>query len=142
MESLAPGPDLAPLVGTLEVELDERLGAVDAALAGHYPGERPGRQPVHTVYVPADRFHAGLVAEHGAAALAAIDAHEELLLGLLDGDEDLLARVRRPRRRVGASKPLNRMPLQGAAPPASIDVRSSSAARRTSASSSSSGRVP
>jgi hypothetical protein len=62
MESLAPGPDLAPLVGALEVELDERLGAVDAALARHYPGERPGRQPVHTVYVPADRFHAGLIA--------------------------------------------------------------------------------
>ena len=44
-------------------ELDERLAAVDAALARHYPGERPGRQPVHTVYVPADRFHAGLVAD-------------------------------------------------------------------------------
>ena len=94
-----PGPDLAPLVGALEVELDERLGAVDAALARHYPGERPGRQPVHTVYVPADRFHAGLVAEHGAAALAAIDEHEELLLGLLDVDGDLLARVREKLRR-------------------------------------------
>ena len=93
MESLAPGPELGLLVSELEGELDERLAAVDAALAAHYPGERPGRQPVHTVYVPADRFHAGLVAEHGAAALAATEKHEALLLELI-GDVDLLARVR------------------------------------------------
>ena len=90
MERQGAGLDLARL-GT---ELDERLGAVDAALAGHYPGERPGRQPVHTVYVPADRFHAALVADHGAAALAVTEEHEALLLGLVDGDRDLLARVR------------------------------------------------
>ena len=36
-------------------ELDRRLAAHDAFLAARYPGERPGRQPVHTVYVPADR---------------------------------------------------------------------------------------
>ena len=94
MESPAPGRDLGVLVGQLEVELDERLGAVDVALAGHYPGERPGRQPVHTVYVPAGRFHAALVADHGAAALAVTEEHEALLLGLVDGDRDLLARVR------------------------------------------------
>ena len=49
---------------------------------------------MHTVYVPADRFHAGLVPEHGAAALRVTDEHEALLLGLVDGDHDLLARVR------------------------------------------------
>lgn len=98
MESLAPGPELGRLVDELDGELDERLGAVDAALAAHYPGERPGRQPVHTVYVPADRFHAGLVAEHGAAALTATEEHEALLLDLL-GDADLLARVREKLRR-------------------------------------------
>ncbi|MFC7361975.1 DUF6986 family protein [Nocardioides astragali] len=93
MESLARGPELGVLVGELEGELDERLGPVDAALAAHYPGERPGRQPVHTVYVPADRFHPGLVADYGAAALASTEEHEALLLELV-GDADLLARVR------------------------------------------------
>ena len=36
-------------------ELDGRLASFDAFLAARYPGERPGRQPVHMVYVPADR---------------------------------------------------------------------------------------
>lgn len=82
------------LVGGLTDDLDARLADVDAALASHYPGERVGRQPVHTVYVPADRFHPGLVADHGAAALAAAEAHEASLLALLDEDRDLLSRVR------------------------------------------------
>ena len=82
------------LVGDLTSDLDERLAAVDAALTAHFPGERAGRQPVHTVYVPADRFHAGLVGEYGVAATQVVDAHEEALLGLLGGDRDLLDRVR------------------------------------------------
>ena len=64
--------DVHPDLDLLADEIDERLGAADAALADAYPGERPGRQPVHTVYVPADRFHAGLVAEHGHEALRAM----------------------------------------------------------------------
>jgi citrate lyase beta subunit len=75
-------------------ELDGRLEAADAALSRQYPGVRPGRQPVHTVYVPADRFHAGLVAAYGSEALSAVDQHEPLLLELLGGDEALLERVR------------------------------------------------
>lgn len=92
MESLVP--DLGLLVGELEDELDQQLAAVDGALGAHYPGARAGRQPVHTVYVPADRFHAPLVAEHGAAALGAVEEHEELFLDVVGGDRDLLARVR------------------------------------------------
>jgi citrate lyase beta subunit len=53
-------------------------GDLDAALAGHdrflaerYPGERPGRQPVHTVYVPADKI--ADFRDWGARALAAMD---------------------------------------------------------------------
>ena len=87
------------LVAALGAELDVRLADVDAALAVHYPGARPGRQPVHTVYVPADRFHAGLVADFATTALAATDEHEDLLLEVLDGDRDLLDRVREKLRR-------------------------------------------
>ncbi len=75
-------------------ELDERLGAADAALAGSYPGPRPGRQPVHTVYVPADRFRVGLVPAYGAEALRAVDEHPDLFLEVLDGDRALVDRVR------------------------------------------------
>ena len=82
------------LVGGLTSELDTRLAAVDALLAARYPGERAGRQPVHTVYVPADRFHPGLVGDHRAAALLALDEHEDRLVGLVDGDRGLVARVR------------------------------------------------
>lgn len=40
-----------------------------------YPAPEPAWQPVHTVYVPADAFDAGTVAEWGAAASALLDAH-------------------------------------------------------------------
>jgi citrate lyase beta subunit len=55
--------------------LDARLAEHDAFLARRYPGERPGRQPVHTVYVPADRVTPDLVDVWGADALAAMDRH-------------------------------------------------------------------
>ena len=87
------------LVGGLTSELDTRLAAVDALLAARYPGERAGRQPVHTVYVPADRFHTDLVGDHGAAALAAVEEHADRLLELVDDDRDLVDRVRAKLRR-------------------------------------------
>lgn len=55
--------------------LDDQLTEVDAALTARYPGERAERQPVHTVYVPADRITVDLVPAWTAAALAALDAH-------------------------------------------------------------------
>jgi hypothetical protein len=55
--------------------VDSLLAAADAERADHYPGERTDRQPVHTVYVPADRFHSDLVLEWGAAAAAALARH-------------------------------------------------------------------
>ncbi|MGW7682496.1 DUF6986 family protein [Kribbella sp. NPDC054772] len=63
--------DLADLV----TELDRRLAAADAALAADYRGDRGVRQPIHTVYVPADRYDAGTVADWGAQARAALDEH-------------------------------------------------------------------
>jgi len=51
------------------------LAAVDAALARRLTGPAPGRQPVHTVYVPADRFGADTVPVWRAQAEAALSAH-------------------------------------------------------------------
>ncbi|MDG4782163.1 aldolase/citrate lyase family protein [Micromonospora sp. WMMD961] len=56
-------------------ELDRRLAPVDDALRRHYPGAVPGRQPVHTVYVPADRFTPDLCRRWGDEALAALDTY-------------------------------------------------------------------
>jgi citrate lyase beta subunit len=82
------------LVEDLADALDARLAKADAALARDYPGERPERQPVHTVYVPADLFHAGLVPGWGAAALAAVDADLEGFRDVLGPAADLEERVR------------------------------------------------
>ena len=40
-----------------------------------YPGEDGRRQPVHTVYVPADRYTAELPRQWGDAALALVEEH-------------------------------------------------------------------
>ncbi|SHH10810.1 DUF6986 family protein [Geodermatophilus nigrescens] len=79
----------------VHAELDRRLAPVDAARAVAYRGERPGRQPVHTCYVPADAVVPGLAAAWGAAALAALDEHGLPDLGY-DGAllDEVLPRVR------------------------------------------------
>ncbi|MFI5691820.1 DUF6986 family protein [Kribbella sp. NPDC051586] len=59
----------------LLAELDRRLAAADAALAADYRGDRGVRQPIHTVYVPADRFDVRTVGDWGAQARAALDAY-------------------------------------------------------------------
>jgi len=59
----------------LAEELDRRLADADAELAARYPGDRGVRQPVHTVYVPADRYHAGMVGEWVTDAKAVLDQH-------------------------------------------------------------------
>ncbi|MEU0842560.1 aldolase/citrate lyase family protein [Streptomyces sp. NPDC005962] len=51
------------------------LAPVDADLARRYPGDSGTRQPVHTVYVPADAFTGGTVRDWGDRALAALDEH-------------------------------------------------------------------
>jgi len=58
--------------------LDRRLDELDSRLRRDYPGDAPGRQPVHTVYVPADQFHADLAADWGERALDALRAHPPL----------------------------------------------------------------
>jgi len=59
---------------TLAARLDEHLAATDADLAARYPGDDGTRQPVHTVYVPADLFRPDLVADWGRRALEALDS--------------------------------------------------------------------
>jgi citrate lyase beta subunit len=56
--------------------LDNRLAAHDAFLRARYPGERAGRQPVHTVYIPADQVSG--FREWGDLALAALAEHPPL----------------------------------------------------------------
>lgn len=81
------------LAAALVARLDDRLAAADAALAAAFPGERPGRQPVHTVYVPADRYHGHLVAAHGEEALRLLDSHADRFAALVR-DDGVVARVR------------------------------------------------
>ncbi|MFE2351617.1 DUF6986 family protein [Kitasatospora cineracea] len=73
------------------------LAPVDAELTRRYPGESGSRQPVHTVYVPADAFGADTVREWGAQALAAFDEHAgtpgRLAEALGVADDALLADV-------------------------------------------------
>lgn len=54
--------------------IDRRLADTDALLAREYPGDDGRRQPVHTVYLPADRFTPETTREWGEQALAAADA--------------------------------------------------------------------
>ena len=64
--SIRPALDAAALA-----EVESRLAATDELLANSYPGDDGRRQPIHTAYVPADRFTPGLPAAWGADALNA-----------------------------------------------------------------------
>ncbi|MDQ1720528.1 MAG: hypothetical protein QOI26_262 [Pseudonocardiales bacterium] len=66
----------------LAAELAGRVEALladdDAERARRYPGPSRDRQPVHTAYVPADRFSAGTPRQWADAALRALDEHGPL----------------------------------------------------------------
>lgn len=80
--------------------IDARLAATDELLEVAYPGDRGERQPVHTVYVPADRFAPDLAARWGRQALAAVAQaggmeHLAAQAGIADAlVEPIAARVR------------------------------------------------
>ncbi|WP_314326215.1 DUF6986 family protein [Paenarthrobacter ilicis] len=83
MSSLTPA-DLA--------HIESQLEATDQLLDRNYPGDDGSRQPIHTVYIPADRFTPTFVADWGAQALATAEAHGGLeKLGQLLGQESHLA---------------------------------------------------
>lgn len=79
--------------------LDDRLASTDELLSTAYPGPLDRRQPVHTVYVPADRYSVSLPAEWGKAASELAAAHGGLdavarLIGLpADLVEQVVPRV-------------------------------------------------
>jgi citrate lyase beta subunit len=84
----------AELTRELAGELEGRLADEDDALVARFPGERPGRQPVHTVYVPADRYDADLPETWGQRAHTAITDHGDVLADCLgDAATDLLPLV-------------------------------------------------
>jgi len=68
----------------LTAELDARLAPADALLASAYPGEPAGRQPVHTVYVPADRFTASTVLDWGRSAREVLAEHGRTVMELAE----------------------------------------------------------
>ncbi|WP_336627994.1 MULTISPECIES: DUF6986 family protein [unclassified Microbacterium] len=49
-------------------DVDARLSGTDTLLATEYPGDDGSRQPVHTLYVPADRYRPELPAAFGQVA--------------------------------------------------------------------------
>lgn len=55
--------------------LDRSLAETDAALAATYPGEDERRQPIHTVYVPADTYARSLPGDWGRAARELLQDH-------------------------------------------------------------------
>ncbi len=57
----------------LAAELDELLAPADTDLTKAFPGNQEGRQPVHTVYVPADRYHPGTVTTWGRQARGVLE---------------------------------------------------------------------
>ncbi|WP_287933666.1 aldolase [Arthrobacter sp.] len=78
--------------------IDASLQATDQLLDRNYPGDDGSRQPVHTVYVPADRFTTSFAADWGAQGLEAINNAGGLeRLGILLGQDDELAAAVAPR---------------------------------------------
>ncbi|HEX2246615.1 MAG TPA: aldolase [Arthrobacter sp.] len=88
-------PKLA-LSGAVAARIDSDLSATDELLSAAYPGEGSARQPVHTVYVPADSFTLDLAARWGGDALAAAKEHgglEQLAASLGLGEGAQLAEL-------------------------------------------------
>ncbi|MET3721735.1 MULTISPECIES: aldolase [unclassified Arthrobacter] len=75
--------------------IDAQLATTDQLLERNYPGDDGTRQPVHTVYVPADRFTPSFAADWGAQALTTAEAHGgfETLGALLGQDAELAGAV-------------------------------------------------
>jgi hypothetical protein len=83
------------LPATALARIEATLAETDRLLATAYPGDDGSRQPVHTVYVPADRFTPEMPTVWGRAARTAVDSVGGAeALGVMVGlDEELAAVV-------------------------------------------------
>lgn len=80
----------------LTAGLNARLADADARLARDYPGAVCERQPVHIVYVPADRVRSGLAQEWGRLAAASLTEYAPTATDLASAtgmDESVVAEV-------------------------------------------------
>lgn len=59
----------------LVAQYDAALAETDQLLENYYPGDRGVRQPVHTLYVPADRYTPDLPKRFGQQALELVNEH-------------------------------------------------------------------
>jgi citrate lyase beta subunit len=73
----------------LLAEVQALLADDDARRDRLYPSADTGHQPVHTVYLPADRFDAGSIAHWRSQAVACLDEH-----GPVPGYDDLDQQIR------------------------------------------------
>jgi OHCU decarboxylase len=79
------GRDLVILPDGVLGELDELLAPADAALAAGWPGEPAAPQPVHTLYLPADRVDHDVLTTVGATALAAVEGTDAAAMARITG---------------------------------------------------------
>lgn len=76
------------LTGADLAHIDQTVSATDQLLKKNYPGDAGNRQPVHTVYVSADKFNVNFAADWASQGLAAVEQHGGLVgLGELLGQE-------------------------------------------------------
>ena len=77
MRMATPGPEASAEVPTLSDTarraIEELLSGPDAESAQRYPGDSGARQPVHTVYVPGDRYTPDLPVQWGQVARKALE---------------------------------------------------------------------
>ena len=78
---------------------DQRLRDDDAARERDYPGDRGLWQPVHTVYVPADRLRRTTVGDYRDHALGLLAEHDDLFREITGADDRVVALVRDKLRR-------------------------------------------
>ncbi|MER7414961.1 aldolase [Streptomyces sp. NHF165] len=94
---MTQGGTVSTTFGTsVSKDIGAQLADVDAELARRYPGDPGTRQPVHTVYVPADAVTRTTVQEWGERALELLDAHAPdapALARVLGIDEELAGPV-------------------------------------------------
>jgi citrate lyase beta subunit len=75
-------------------EIEAHLAPADERLKARYPGEAHTRQPVHTLYVPADYFGRGVLREYSRIVLSLVKEHGPLPFSA-EVNERVLAKLAR-----------------------------------------------